>query len=326
MYILIIIIFVILYKIFLTMLPITLKKFGIELLGLKGFFVFQKFKIKKKIKSLFLKYIYIDIENLSWKLQGIFKILIEIEKIEIKIDLNFIELECYEMFGKSEDNKKILLENLNFIKSFINHNHNFLVKKKGKVKNFKNSKAMREVSIFKVCLNFLLRIIMIILLKCLSIKIKHIKFDLTELSKKKEEEKLFLKVNINSINFEFNYFGDERFIILSKIKNLELFIKPNSHDEKNKSKLTINNLIAKFKIPASHRILFSMLNSGLSIKVKDLFGVIKDQTLFDIIVLSEKFLFIQKIRKYMRINNNLIDYSNRFKDPFLEVEDIILVN
>lgn len=166
---------------------------------------------------------------------------------------------------------------------------------------------------------------MIGIMKLIQVKIKSFKLTVKESTVEDFSDKVFCAIEVKDLNLNVKYSKKEKFIVGVDVQALEAKIRPNSVNETKLCKLATTAISAVIKIPASHNLQLSGINSTIHIKTDFIFMLLNDEGVKELVIFLNKTMLIKAIRKYFKFDIFEDEHQRRFCTHLLETDSMAQV-
>lgn len=166
---------------------------------------------------------------------------------------------------------------------------------------------------------------MIGLMKLIEVKIKSLNVKFKESTAEDFSDKVFASIHVKDFSLNFKYSKKEKFIVGAEAQALEAKIRPNAVSDTKLCKLASTSINAVIKIPASHNIKLSGINSTIKIKTDFIFLLLNDEGIKELVVFINKTMLIKAIRKYFKFDIYTDENTRRFSTNLLEADSMAQV-
>jgi hypothetical protein len=182
-------------------------------------------------------------------------------------------------------------------------------------------KRSAGITSFKLGVSYMVRFMMILLIKLVRIQIEEIRVVMSE-EVNGEEEAPSVDARVQKLKIDFSYAADERLISNATLEMLKLGFKPDQEDANHKMEIFASQIVGRFKFPATHDPTNSIFSSSVKIDIGCLSGNYKDISLIQFIQLPQKGLLIKQIRRALGFQKNPADHLLKFKSDLLANDTI----
>ena len=186
-------------------------------------------------------------------------------------------------------------------------------------------KPPENISIFRIALNYILRIICILLAKLFVLKIKKVNVILTEddLSDKKHEN--LFEIHVSDIQMEMTYSSNEKFVLSGSIKTVRARFNPTSKVPNDKLEVFCNTIKYVLKFPGNHDMTNAIFNSSMKADVEEVNGNFYDLGLIQMIQFFIKSNLIKQLRRcvYYQLDKN--EHLAKFENSLIGSDVIKIV-
>lgn len=188
-----------------------------------------------------------------------------------------------------------------------------------------NKESLKNMKLHTIIFNYILRIILIGLMKIIEIRINKLNLTVKESTAQEFTDKVFCTVEIKDFDLNVKYSKKEKFIVGINIQALEIKLRPNSIDETKHCRILTTCVNAVMKIPASHNLKLSAISSTIHIKTDFIFMLINDAGIKELVFFINKTMLIKGIKKYFKFDIFPDEHTRRFSTNLLEPDSMAQV-